>query len=117
MKVLVLDDEKCRHEAFQWRYADHEIHHAWNPIAAVALLAESVSRGAPFDLASLDHDLSHHRLTGQDVAWFIVNMPAAMRPREVIVHSWNPDGARAMVAILAGHVGRLRKEPYQGPAS
>ena len=111
MKILVLDDEKYRHEGFDKRFASHDVFHAYDCARAERWLDEHV-----FDLACLDHDLGFAASeTGQDCARYIAAMPAERRPREVLIHSWNMAGARSMAAILSGHVARMRVSPFQWP--
>ena len=95
-RVLILDDEQYRHDAFAVSFAGHELVH----VRSASEAAEAL-RGPRFDLAQLDHDLGGHwNGTGRDVAEHIAAMPAEARPRLVIVHSFNPPGARLMVATL-----------------
>ena len=107
MKILVLDDDDVRHEAFKFAYWKYDLHQARTHDEAVALL----EKHSPYDRVFLDHDLNDHQYisrerTGLDTAAFITNLPRDKHPKEVIVHSWNPDGAKYMVQRL--HDGDIR---------
>ena len=106
---MVLDDNVERHNAFDNCFNKDQVEHAWTYWDAVALLDSEL-----FDLVYLDHDLNDfehtsiaqcswgdRELTGVDIARFIaLELDVSKRPKRVIVHSWNPDGARLMVNIL-----------------
>ena len=106
MHILVLDDEKIRHEVFSIRYTKHEVDHAWGVTQCINLLQIRDK----YDLISLDHDLGGHsqigyaepgELTGTDVAnWIARNLPREKWPDRLIIHSWNIDGAIRMAKIL-----------------
>lgn len=86
-------------------------------------------------VASLDHDLGLHHVprgyidgnpdalllggegeeTGLDLVKEWSWMPDAPRPDVCVVHSWNPDGARAMIAHLRECGVEARYEPYRMP--
>ena len=123
MKILVLDDDPDRHHTFKQILSGHQVTHVTSVDKCVAALKDH-----RFDLVFLDHDLAdfsnenyvvgmygYQELTGTDVARFMANdLPIAQRPHEVIVHSWNPDGAKRMVSTLqdAGfNVRFLRFDP------
>jgi CheY-like chemotaxis protein len=106
---LVLDDSPARHSAFARIYAEAERVH----VRSVREACEALD-GRFFDVVTLDHDLGDFdgaekidngyggtvELTGQDVARHIARMAPWRQPGTVVVHSWNPDGMRAMRAIL-----------------
>lgn len=105
MRILILDDDKIRHNRFDKFFADRcgdEVVHVHNVEEATqALLVER------FDLVHLDHDLEDFiyvpykmERTGMDVAKFIVDLPENLRPHRVVVHSWNVAAAPRMVAVL-----------------
>ena len=124
VKILFLDDDKERHELFDAAHDKEtfEITHVWN----LGQLIEWLSKDK-FDMFYLDHDLNDFtgpptyggrasEITGTDVAkWLAQNLPEDKRPDRIIIHSWNPDGARRMQGILddAGfkHVSR---DPFGG---
>jgi NAD+-processing family protein with receiver domain len=96
MKILFLDDQKVRHTAFAHIYSNHDITHARNYTQCII----SLRSDGPFDVALLDHDLGEEH-TGSDVARFIASeLDVCLRPKQVVIHSWNPTGARHMQQIL-----------------
>ena len=116
-RVLVLDDMQERHDVLgrMLRARGHEV-------VAVYSYAEAVEalKGPRFDEMYLDHDLEDFAIveldtahgiaiarpnkapefTGADVAEAIAAMPAEKHPEHVVIHSWNPEGARRMWIIL-----------------
>jgi len=117
LRVLVLDDDATRHMHFRAQLIGHIVTHVMNYDEAVAALAST-----RFDLAFLDHDLSdmaaagmprEGERTGTHVAEFIAAMAPESRPIRVAVHSFNPDGARRMVNILANAGVRVSREPFK----
>lgn len=107
MIVLVLDDQRERHTILEHRLlADPHISvvHTYTATECCEILNAAV---APFDVAYLDHDLGERvfdpyprEVTGYDVACHIKAMPKATRPKRVIVHSVNSDGALRMISKL-----------------
>jgi CheY-like chemotaxis protein len=126
-RALVLDDERVRHEAFDaFLSGDYSIEHAWTYHEAIAML-----KNEQFDIAYLDHDLNDFKgvssmgsgtygsreLTGADVTRFIAReLEPTLRPKKVVVHSWNPDGARAMIAMLRDVGISCTYEPFAEPS-
>jgi hypothetical protein len=114
MRLLILDDNKTRHTQFARKFFNHELMHVRKYSEVVSALQ---SKG-PWDVVFLDHDLadfgdgeyrheasmygsSRHEYTGVDVACFISRqLSEEKRPPRIVVHSWNPDGARTMAGIL-----------------
>ena len=127
MRILVLDDDAERHDAFDEALSsENSVEHAWSYHDAIAMLESE-----QFDVAYLDHDLSDFEdasstivgaygnieLTGADVARFIAHeLPRGMWPKRVVVHSWNPDGAKRMIAMLREAGIPCVYEPFQQPA-
>lgn len=100
MKVLFLDDDESRHDVVEhWPSAGDVTHVRTVDQALKALRRER------FDVVCLDHDLGgqqmveSHEGTGYHVAQAIAKEPAWHLGR-VIVHSWNPEGARRMAEKL-----------------
>lgn len=97
MKIFILEDNK---ERINWFIEEFGTHHDLTiekntEGAKKSLLSDS------FDVAMLDHDLggevyvdSEHEDCGMRVAEFIVENQIPLNA--VIVHSWNPVGARNM---------------------
>lgn len=99
-KFLFLDDTPERHEHFDklCQNLDVEVWHAWNVRQAIDRL-----RKVRFDTVWLDHDLedTDRDNTGFVVAKFIaIHLGVDRQPENVIIHSWNPDGAQDMANIL-----------------
>ena len=111
MRILFLDDDPERVKAFLMANRHHEVHVATNYVEAIQAI-----RKYDYEMMWLDHDLSvedqmldpirdRHRFKergGTDVALAIVlHCSGKRKPKEVVVHSYNPLGARNMMAILA----------------
>jgi CheY-like chemotaxis protein len=106
----VLDDDDARHAVFSRILPDCEVTHVYTAREACKSLVES----APFDLVCLDHDLGMFDRrpdvgfvpyfddgTGTDVAEFIAHYLSPEKyPRKILIHSWNPAGARRMAQAL-----------------
>lgn len=127
MKIFILDDDPLRHLNFSKRFDTwHEVVHAYTTEEAGLMLTKL----GPFDVCYLDHDLNDYgkhsmvatgygmqELTGFDVARFIARELAVdKRPTRVVVHSWNPPGARMMVEILQEVGIPTTYEPFQADA-
>lgn len=104
MRALVLDDMDERHAVItpMLKREGYEVTEARSFDEAIAAL-----RGEPFDEVWLDHDLDNsppaygnREMTGYDVANYIAEIPASRAPARVYIHSWNPDGAKAMATRL-----------------
>jgi DNA-binding NarL/FixJ family response regulator len=110
IKILFLDDSSFRHQCFDKNHEktrDIEISHAYDYESAVRMLSNN-----KFDIAYLDHDLSDAdqlcnpdsetiEKTGSDVAKFVaLELQPQLIPDLIIVHSFNPVGAKNMVNIL-----------------
>lgn len=123
-RMMVLDDNEERHDAFDRAFSGDSLEHAWTYWDAVALL-----KSERFDVVYLDHDLNEFEsistvagmygeveLTGADVARFIGReLDGALRPKRVIVHSWNAVGAGTMIAMLRDAGVPCSYEPFQPP--
>lgn len=103
-KIFFLDDDAERHKKFKMDRIGMDITAVWNYADACAALAKT-----KFDLAYLDHDLSElaaagrpakDEKTGTHVAEFIAALPDEMKPKFVILHSFNDAGRKRMGAIL-----------------
>lgn len=117
MKVLFLDDDPERHRRFAMAHIGCDVTYMWVVAEAIAALDREHHHQA-----SLDHDLGGvaSQLTlpeagessGYDVALHIASMPADRRPDLVVVHSFNPEGARRMVRALHGHVPHVYRSSF-----
>lgn len=104
---LFLDDDNDRHKAFVASCMDKEGVVCVYNVAQARKALEDYPR---FDVVHLDHDLGDFgpvfedqpriEFTGYDVAKHIAGMPIEKRPGCAVIHSWNPDGARRMQAVL-----------------
>lgn len=95
MRILFLDDERIRHDAFDRENADHEVWHAYN----MAQFRKALD-GNTFDVISFDHDLGTKE-DGNDCARFLVeHKEPCWWPNQCVVHSWNPAGAQRIMATL-----------------
>ena len=116
-KIFILEDDEWRIKIFLKRYEGHEIALAHNYEEATHILSNSDR----FDVAFLDRDLSYvqslggidDELTGEDVTKFIINMPASLRPKRFIVHSWNSVGAKRIVDMLKDQGLNVVKDPFK----
>jgi hypothetical protein len=93
MRRLILDDSTERLEVFGSRFPG---------CVLVSTYEEAIQamNGERFDEVWLDHDLGTLR-NGCDVAyWMATELPPIKLPGRVIVHSWNPAGARAIATTL-----------------
>lgn len=127
MKILILDDNMDRHEAFARHYIGHDVQHVTHALSCIAALG-----AARFDIVHLDHDLgdfesengeadywvdgwgSRREYNGQNVALALVDLPDELLPGQVIIHSVNPEGARRMLAIVANAGIPVVWEPFNG---
>ncbi len=126
MRILILDDDDIRHEAFTRRlHIKHDCVHVHTAQGAM----EALHANPAFDIVFLDHDLNDHQytstetlrsaetassmkvnLTGYRVAAFISKeLAAEKRPATVVVHSWNTPGGDSMMMVLKeGGIRALR---------
>lgn len=91
LRVLIVEDDDCRMLTFDAVFGGDQMTRATTAADAIDLLWRR-----PFDLVMLDRDLGPSGI-GEDVARTIAEMS---NPPPVFVHSWNPDGARAIHRIL-----------------
>lgn len=104
MKILFLDDDPTRHAKFRQAHIGRDITFVWSAEEAIEELKETY-----FDEVALDHDLAAQlnmelppegEGSGYDVALFIAQLPIEKRPKVVLIHSFNPEGARRMAYAL-----------------
>ena len=110
MKILILDDDKFRHDAYSREYAEHDVRHVYTYFEFLS----SLDTGSPWDLIHLDHDLGDlhsgdtyvdgwgntREYNGQHAARDICELNDERLPSEVIIQSVNPDGAKGMLQML-----------------
>jgi len=115
MKILFLDDDHSRIKLAKRQCIGHDLIVAETAKQAIYALGT----GAVFDVVSLDHDLGGETMvksgdgTGYEVAVFISQMD--LPPQRVILHTFNPAGARTMWYKLA-QVPELVQEFFGSPA-
>jgi CheY-like chemotaxis protein len=118
MRILFLDDDRLRHDAFAATHGADEVVHVFTAHEAVAALAGQ----GRFDLAQLDHDLAEEFYlalsgglretpepgdppydpgTGMDVVRHIISLPVEQRPGKVVVHTHNAVGS-----VMVGELER-----------
>lgn len=121
MRILILDDDPNRHIGLAQQYIGCDIVHCKKYVDAQR---EALIGG--FDLYHLDHDLGLlegdnyvddgfrlRELTGAEFCTFLVKeVPREKWPTKVIIHSWNPAGARNMQMTLKEAGIRHTYEPY-----
>jgi predicted O-methyltransferase YrrM len=114
MNIFVLDDDlEIRISWFQEAYKDHTLVYALDAVTALDILNKR-----KFDLIFLDHDLgggfmqdSDYHNTGYQVAKGLLQTINA--ETNVIIHSWNPDGAKRMADVLyEREKGRVLRQPF-----
>lgn len=73
----------------------------------------------PYDVTMLDHDLGNHQMmdsdaeeTGYQFVKFMGQAPSPYDATVVIVHSWNPEGARRMVDLLIDNDWNVERIPF-----
>ena len=113
---LFLDDTEERHRHFYNLCYQLSVitFHAYNVRQALHLLYEPPF-GRPFDCVRLDHDLEETGAeTGLVVAKNIAtHLPVDMWPKNVVIRSWNINGALAMEAVLRNHgYQNVKREPF-----
>ncbi|HKX33194.1 MAG TPA: cyclic-phosphate processing receiver domain-containing protein [Blastocatellia bacterium] len=103
MRILILEDDAERNRKLRHALIGHDA--TFTTTAAEAI--EALSKFERFDVASLDHDLGGGQMlpsdeqSGYAVAEFIVSMGAGKWPTLIIVHSFNPAGAKRMCDCLS----------------
>jgi len=113
MKILFLDDDSIRIRQARIDFVKDELSVAETAGQAIRML----EKNSRYDLASLDHDLGGNiycpsdEVSGFAVAEYISKMHKEKMPKQVVVHSFNPDGAANMMQVLQGIVP-VRKQPF-----
>ena len=107
MRVFILEDDPNRIMVLREAAFTHDVvftESCLGPNGAIEVYARESAK-APFDLLLLDHDLggrmfvdSNEEDTG---AAFVRRLPdAPENPPDVVIHSYNADGAQNMLATL-----------------
>ena len=110
MKILILDDADVRHKYFAKYYKCESIQH----VKTLKEFVKHLDLGSPWDLIHLDHDLGDFtdgdtfvdsygaikEYNGQHAAQMIIDLSDDMLPKQVIIQSVNPEGARRIKQII-----------------
>lgn len=119
MRVLILDDDQERHDAFALRFKNGRgatVVHVHSAVGAVEALSDASLE--PFGLVHLDHDLDpdfrSNAPNGLVVAEHIATMPSYRRPSLAVIHSWNSAGAARMAKALRAAGVEVAYKPFGG---
>lgn len=108
-KIIILDDEKRRHDGLKKLLIGHDLTHAYICQQAISSLTRE-----KFDVAFLDHDL-HAELDGRDLCrWMVANPDRC--PQKIFIHSWNHFRALDMEAMLKPLGIKIMVRPIPGAA-
>jgi hypothetical protein len=116
-RLLFLDDDQSRHAKFAQRAKKllanrpHQVWQTSDPVKAIEIARRSGEASQPLDAIFLDRDLGQSR-TGESVAKALIEFPARLRPRRVIVHSRNFFRAPVMVRELRKAGYRVIRAPF-----
>lgn len=111
MRILILDDDQVRHDAFLKLYSEHSVYQAYNARDFKLHL-----RTIRFDIVSFDHDLGEGEPSGLDCARFMLaHLAPESLPTMCIVHSQNPVGAMALVQELTAAGISVHRKPFSVP--
>ena len=105
MNIFILEDNKHRQEYFAEKYKDHNLHIYDNALDAIKFFMGS---NIQWHLLSLDHDLGGRIFvnpTDENTGSFFVKMcyykiKSTKTLKKIIIHSWNPFGAKVMIGLL-----------------
>lgn len=115
MRVFILEDDPVRQIGFMGALLGHEV-----TMCASVLNAKEAFK-PPYDIILLDHDLGGLQMvdsadedTGYQFAVFMCEQPTwlSYRSSQVIVHSFNPEGAQKMANLLHEDGYKVVKIPY-----
>lgn len=114
MRLLLLEDDLLRISEFERRAKEHKLALTVvsSATACIRLLEIGLEKKTvKYDLICLDHDLggeifvdTKHKNTGSEVARWISEHPESVKGALVVVHSFNPAGAKNMVSLIPGSV-------------
>lgn len=114
LRLFVLEDDPARIHLFR------EASIGW----AVVHIATSVEEAKklwtpPYDLVCLDHDLGGEQMvdstqenTGYQFALWLAERPIEDRDETIVVHSYNPEGAKRMLVALREHRYAACRVPF-----
>lgn len=115
MRILFLDDDEFRHKAITRTCIGHELVRVYTVPEFVSALGDG-----PYDVIFLDHDLGGKQMvesdgeeeTGYHAALAIIDLSIALRPKMVVIHSYNPVGAEIMCRKLIENGISAYKIPF-----
>jgi len=114
MKILVLDDDAYRHEAFKVNNASHTIDSVYTWQDAVEMASNNT-----YDFICIDHDLGWDRATGSLTSIPFVRVLRQMIEdgkigwdTKMVVHSSNPVGAQDILSYFARAEVHAYKVPF-----
>lgn len=102
MRIFILDDSEERLRIFRSKLIGHAVITAKTVSEAISAL----DRDGPFKYIFLDHDLGGQAMvpsgpgTGYEVAQWLSQHPEKTINCDIIIHSFNPDGAKNMASFL-----------------
>ena len=106
MKILVLEDNHERHKSFKKNFGWFNGERTDLQIVETAKEAIELFDKNKYDMAFLDHDLGNEVMvasekpgTGYEVACWLEAHPDK-QPKDIVIHSLNPDGAHRMGQAL-----------------
>lgn len=110
MKIFILEDMEVRKEKFRRRFGGaNDLIFAETTKEAIEILAKDLNT---FDCLFLDHDLgneifvdSKEENTGYTVAKWLQDKDYN---GEIVIHSWNPVGAKNMQSLLP----KAKRNPF-----
>lgn len=100
MNILILDDDIIRLKAFKEKLIGHNVVTTMTASEAIKELSNNT-----FELLFLDHDLGNKQMeasgpgTGYEVALWL-SEKEDKQPDIIVIHSYNPVGARNMANLL-----------------
>lgn len=100
MKILVLDDERWRHDLYDRALQGHEVHHVYT----CAQFRSKIAALKDWDLVSFDHDL-YSEGNGAEAALLYV-ADEKQKPAMCVVHSWNSNGGATRICDILIAAGK-----------
>lgn len=114
MKVLFLDDNLQRRITAKSFFSDCHIVIVETAEQAI----EAIDKHSPFDVVYLDHDLGGQvfvpsdEKSGFSVAQHLAKLNKKKLPTKVVIHSFNPVGAKKMYDELKPIIDQTYIEPF-----
>lgn len=114
MRILFVDDMQSRHDSFIAQI-DELYPNDFDDLYCVhkAFVALHLAKEYQYDIMFLDHDLAdihykegtgefteNNEISGTEIARVVSELPLEMRPKLVVIHSWNNAGVNRMASVL-----------------